>query len=64
MALPSPPPLTADQFASLREVSKGALRQTIPDEHKAHLIKLGYIKEGLGGLVLTDLGRLRVAADV
>jgi hypothetical protein len=64
MALPpAPPRLTATQYLSLCEVAKGALRPIIPDEHRAYLIKVGYIKEGLFGLVLTTLGRLRVAAD-
>lgn len=54
--------LTAEEFASLKEVGKGLMQGTIPDVHRKKLISVGYIKEGLGGLMLTDAGKLRLAA--
>ncbi len=38
------------------------MQLVIPDEHKKRLLELGFIKEELGGLVLTDTGRMRLAA--
>jgi hypothetical protein len=53
--------LTPDEFASLREVSKGQTQRIIPDAHKAKLLYLGLIREKLGGLVQTNMGYLHVA---
>lgn len=55
-------PLSADEFTSLREVSKGLMQRLIPVEHRDRLIALDYISQRLGGLVVTDIGRLRLAA--
>ena len=56
----SAPPLTREEFVSLRDGAKG-LMYRMPAEHKARLIDLGYIEEVLGGLRLTGFGRMRIA---
>jgi hypothetical protein len=53
--------LTPDEFASLREVSKGHTQRVIPPAHKAKLLYLGLIKEKLGSLVQTNMGYLHAA---
>jgi hypothetical protein len=45
------PPLTHEEFVSLRDCAKGVVHHhLIPVEHKERLIKLGYIQELSGGL--------------
>src|SRR6266581_2097261 len=61
MAPAPPPPLTHEEFVSLRDCAKGLMHRAIPAEHKDRLIQLGYIQELSGGLRLTNAGRLRVA---
>jgi hypothetical protein len=56
----SAPPLTREQFASLRDGAKGLMHR-MPAEPKTRLIELGYIEEVLGGLRLTSFGRMRIA---
>jgi hypothetical protein len=56
----SAPPLTREEFVSLRDGAKGLLNR-MPAEHKTRLIELGYIEEALGGLRLTGFGRMRIA---
>ena len=56
----SSPPLTREEFASLRDGAKGLMHR-MPVEHKTKLIELGYIEELLGGLRLTSYGRMRIA---
>ena len=53
--------LTPDEFASLREVSKGHMQRIIPDAHRAKLLYPGFIKQKLSGLVQTEIGYLHVA---
>ena len=53
--------LSPEEFESLRELSEGLMRRNIPDAHRAKLPQLGFIVERLGGWMLTDLGRLRLA---
>jgi hypothetical protein len=55
------PPLTHEEFVSLRDCAKGLMHRVIPAEHKDRLIQLGYIQELSGGLRLTNAGRLRIA---
>jgi hypothetical protein len=57
---PAPPPLTHEEFVSLRDCAKGLMHRAIPVEHKDRLIQLGYIQELSGGLRLTNAGRLRI----
>jgi len=54
------PPLTHEEFVSLRDCAKGLMHRAIPAEHKDRLIHLGYIQELSGGLRLTNAGRLRI----
>jgi hypothetical protein len=54
-------PLSAAEFESLRELSKGLRWQTIPFQHTAKLLRLGYATEAIGGLKITESGQLRVA---
>ena len=54
------PPLTHEEFVSLRDCSKGLMHRAIPAEHKDRLIQLGYIQDLSGGLRLTNAGRLRI----
>jgi hypothetical protein len=56
---PSAPPLTREEFVSLRDGAKGLMHR-IPFEHKARLIELGYIEEVFGGIRLTSAGRVRI----
>ena len=55
------PPLTHEEFVSLRDCAKGLMHRAISAEHKDRLIKLGYMQELSGGLRLTHAGRLRIA---
>jgi hypothetical protein len=55
-------PLSAEEFASLKEVGRPAGHGSIPVEHRVYLIAKGYIRQASGGLTLTDKGRLRVAS--
>ena len=56
-------PLSPDELASLREVSKGPTQgNTIPTLHKNKLIALGFASEKSGVLALTNDGRFRLAA--
>ena len=57
---PSTPPLTREEFASLRDGAKGLMHR-IPSEHKARLIELEYIEEVFGGIRLTSAGRMKIA---
>jgi hypothetical protein len=56
----SAPPLTCEEFVSLRNGAKGLMHR-MPAEHKTRLIELGYIEEVSGGLRLTSFGRMRIA---
>ena len=60
-------PLTSEEFASLKEVSKRPMERTIPDEHRNRLIEAGYVREivrsfdGVSALALTGRGIRRLA---
>ena len=54
-------PLLPEEFVSLKEVSRGRASRTIPDDQRDRLIALGYLREVLGGLALTDLAQMRLA---
>ena len=54
-------PLTREELGSLREAATGPIGRVIPVEHKVHLLRLGYLKEGLGGHLVTRIGHMRVA---
>jgi len=53
-------PLTAGELVSLQRVSMGIDRMAILAAHIDKLHDGGYVREGRMGLVLTDLGRLRL----
>jgi len=54
--------LSAEEFRSLREVSKGDAQGEIPQMHWERLVVLGYALRRLGTLGLTDSGKRRLAA--
>ena len=53
--------LSAEEFASLREVGKGDAQGDIPQLHWERLVALGYALRRLGTLGLTDSGKRRLA---
>jgi hypothetical protein len=61
------PRLTAEEFASLKEIRNRPSQRTIPDDHRDRLIELGYIRavvpshEGINALALTGRGLRRLA---
>jgi hypothetical protein len=55
------PALSADEFASLRELSKGDAQGEIPQLHWERLVGLGYALRRLGELDLTASGLRRLA---
>ena len=55
------PALSAEEFASLLEVSKGEAQREIPQLHWERLVSLGYAVRRLGELGLTASGLRRVA---
>ena len=54
--------LTAEEFASLKEVGTRPMQRTIPDEHRDRLIAVGYVRAivpyswGARALALTGAG--------
>ena len=56
------PPLSASEFDSLNEVSKGDAQREIPQGHWELLVGLGYAVRRLGQLGLTASGIRRLAA--
>lgn len=56
------PALSADEFASLLEVSRGDAQCDIPQAHWERLVGLGYAVRRLGELGLTASGLRRLAA--
>ena len=57
----SHPALSADEFASLLEVSKGETQREIPQLHWERLVGLGYAVRRLGELGLTAAGARRLS---
>jgi hypothetical protein len=53
--------LSAEEFASLREVGKGDAQGDIPQMHWERLVALGYALRRLGTLGLTESGKRRLA---
>ena len=58
----SNPVLSIDEFASLREVSRGEAQLEIPQLHWERLVGLGYAVRRLGELGLTASGTRRLAS--
>jgi hypothetical protein len=51
-----PPELNCLEFEALRQLAAHPVTHHIPPHIKSRLIDIGYAKEVLGGLVLTDDG--------
>lgn len=56
----TPDPLSHEEFKTLREIGAGTAR-SISSAHRERLIRLGYVKELLGNLILTEDGLTRVS---
>lgn len=54
--------LTADEFAMLKQLGVSFSRGTVPLDIKARLQELGYARELMGNLIITDSGSVRLAA--
>jgi len=57
------PALSAEEFASLLEVSKGEAQREIPQLHWERLVDLGYAIRRLGELELTAAGTRLLAGQ-
>jgi hypothetical protein len=55
-----PDPLTREEFAALKQIGDARKHETIPAKIRERLILIGYAKEVLGGLIVTDEGMLRI----
>ena len=55
-----PDPLTREEFAALKQIDDAGKPGTIPAKIRERLILIGYAKEVLGGLIVTDEGMLRI----
>jgi hypothetical protein len=55
--------LTAEQFAALQEMGKGAARSPISDEIVKRLIELRLVKQGPAGLIQTPHGVYLTRSD-
>jgi len=58
-----PPKLTDLELEALRQIAVHPARRHIPYRVQSRLKDIGYAKEVLGGLVLTDDGLQRIAID-
>jgi hypothetical protein len=58
-------PLARTEVAALRTMlTAGLLRPALDGETKAALIGAGYVREALGGAMLTDSGAVRAMMEV
>jgi hypothetical protein len=56
-----PETLTKEEFKALKQIGDArAEGTTIPTKTRNRLIEIGYAKEVLGGLVITEEGMLRI----
>lgn len=58
-----PPELSAVEVDSLRQIAAHPASHHVPSHVQSRLKDIGYVKEVLGGLVLTDDGLRRIAMD-
>ena len=58
-----PPKLTDLELEALRHIAEHPATRNIPYRVQSRLKDIGYAKEVLGGLVLTDDGLQRIAID-
>jgi hypothetical protein len=54
-------PLSPAEFESLRELAAGLKWRPLPSLHTAKLLRLGYARDAVGGLSISELGQLRIA---
>jgi hypothetical protein len=57
-----PDPLTREEFAALKQIDDAGKPGTIPAKF-GNMILVGYVKEVLAGLIVTDEGMLRIVMD-
>jgi hypothetical protein len=57
----APEPLSSDEFAALKAVSVSPPSRAVPGPIQSQLLRLGYVQEVLGNLVVTDEGIKRIA---
>jgi hypothetical protein len=55
-----PETLTKEEFKALKQIGDARAEGTIPTKTRNRLIEIGYAKEVLGGLVITEEGMLRI----
>jgi hypothetical protein len=53
-------PLTAEELESLQRIAMVVDRAAIPAAHLEKLLDGGYVRDGALGLVVSDLGQLRL----
>jgi hypothetical protein len=53
--------LSEDEFAALTQLSKSFARGTVVEQISSRLVKLGYAKEFMSNLMITDSGLARLA---
>lgn len=54
-------PLTPAELESLRELTRGSVRQRINSSHAVKLVRLGLARETADGVLITNLGRAHLA---
>lgn len=57
-------PLNEDEFAALKQLSMSFSRGTVVPRVSERLIKLGYAKDFMGNLIITDSGLKRLATGL
>jgi hypothetical protein len=55
-----PDTLTNEEFKALQQIGDAREKRAIPSQIRKRLIDLGYAKDVLGGLVVTEEGMLRI----
>jgi hypothetical protein len=58
-----PPELNVFEFEALRQIAAHPVSHHVPSRVQSRLKDIGYVKEVLGGLVLTDDGLRHMAMD-
>jgi hypothetical protein len=58
-----PPELSAFEFESLRQIAAHPASHRVPSRVQSRLKDIGYVKEVLGSLIVTDDGVRRIAMN-